>query len=138
MNFLNFGGSAHLTIFAMSGSDLVRSPEWFAGSGQKSGQHGPGTGLVVEKSRAKPKRPPMYKVLLLNDDYTPMEFVVEVLMHIFGMNQSLAEKIMLEVHTKGIGLCGVYPREIAETKVNLIMRLAQRENHPLKCTMERE
>ncbi len=122
----------------MSGSDLVRSPEWFAGSGQKSGQHGPGTGLVVEKSRAKPKRPPMYKVLLLNDDYTPMEFVVEVLMHIFGMNQSLAEKIMLEVHTKGIGLCGVYPREIAETKVNLIMRLAQRENHPLKCTMERE
>jgi len=138
LNFLNFGGSAHLTIFAMSGSDLVRSPEWFAGSGQKSGQHGPGTGLVVEKSRAKPKRPPMYKVLLLNDDYTPMEFVVEVLMHIFGMNQSLAEKIMLEVHTKGIGLCGVYPREIAETKVNLIMRLAQRENHPLKCTMERE
>ncbi len=122
----------------MSGSDLVRSPEWFAGSGQKSGQHRPGTGLVVEKSRAKPKRPPMYKVLLLNDDYTPMEFVVEVLMHIFGMNQSLAEKIMLEVHTKGIGLCGVYPREIAETKVNLIMRLAQRENHPLKCTMERE
>lgn len=125
-------------ISPMSGFDCSFSVKWFASSGQDAGQHGPGTGLVVEESRSKPKRPPMYKVLLLNDDYTPMEFVVELLMHIFGMNQSLAQKIMLEVHTKGIGLCGVYPREIAETKVNLIMRLAHRENHPLKCTMERE
>ncbi|MCY4052020.1 MAG: ATP-dependent Clp protease adapter ClpS [Gammaproteobacteria bacterium] len=125
-------------ISLISGSESINSNKWFASIEQNTGQPDRGTGLVVEKSSVKPKRPSMYKVLLLNDDYTPMEFVVELLMHIFGMNQSLAQKIMLEVHTKGIGLCGVYPREIAETKVNLILRLAHRENHPLKCTMERE
>ncbi len=125
-------------IRLISGSESVYSSMWHASRDQNTDHSDRGTGLVIEKSRTKPKRPPMYKVLLLNDDYTPMEFVVELLMHIFGMNKSLAEKIMLEVHTKGIGVCGVYPREIAETKVNLILRLAHRENHPLKCTMERE
>lgn len=107
-------------------------------NGNISSQNEPGTGLVVEKSKAKPKRPPLYKVLLLNDDYTPMEFVVELLMHIFGMDQQKAQRVMFEVHTKGIALCGVYPREIAETKVKLIMQLAEKESHPLKCTMEKE
>lgn len=128
-----FARSFRMLIFS-----APRSGRWIAGSDKSQGQDAPGTGLVVEKSRARPKRPPLYKVLLLNDDYTPMEFVVELLMHIFAMNQSLAQKIMLEVHAKGIGLCGVYPREIAETKVKMVLELAYKENHPLQCTMEKE
>ncbi len=96
-----------------------------------------GTGLVVEKSAAKPEKPPLYKVLLLNDDYTPMEFVVYLLMRYFSMNQEQAERVMLQVHTKGIGVCGVFPREIAETKVRLVMNFATENQHPLQCTLER-
>jgi len=136
LNFLNFGGSAHLTIFAMSGSDLVRSPEWFAGSGQKSGQHGPGTGLVVEKSRAKPKRPPMYKVLLLNDDYTPMTFVVDVLRVFFQMDVEKATRVMLKVHTEGKGVCGVFSKDIAESKATQVNNYAREYDHPLLCSVE--
>ncbi len=97
-----------------------------------------GSSLVAEKSRAKPKKPPLYKVLLLNDDYTPMEFVVLLLMRFFNMNQGQAEQTMLQIHTKGIGLCGVYPREIAETKVRLVLEFAGENEHPLQCTMEKE
>ena len=84
------------------------------------------------------KEPPMYKVLLLNDDYTTMEFVVEVLRYVFYKPLEEATRIMLNVHRNGVGLCGVYPYEIAETKVNTVDALARERGYPLKCTMERE
>jgi ATP-dependent Clp protease adaptor protein ClpS len=82
--------------------------------------------------------PPMYKVLLLNDDYTTMEFVVEVLKYVFYKSLEEATRIMLNVHRNGVGVCGVYPYEIAETKVNTVDALARERGYPLKCTMERE
>jgi len=92
--------------------------------------------LVVEEAQPKLKRPPLYRVILLNDDYTPMEFVVEVLQSIFGMERPKATRVMLEVHTKGKGICGVYDYQIAETKVAQVMSIAQQQQHPLLCTME--
>lgn len=97
----------------------------------------PGTGVVV-RSRAKTKKPSMYKVLMLNDDYTPMEFVVHVLERFFGKSYEEATRIMLHVHHRGVGICGVYTYEIAETKVNLVMDFAQQHGHPLQCTLEKE
>ena len=96
----------------------------------------PGQGLAVEETKPRLKRPPLYRVVLLNDDYTPMEFVVQVLQSIFGMDRSTATRIMLEVHTKGKGVCGVYTFEIAETKVAQVVSLADQHQHPLLCTME--
>jgi len=93
------------------------------------------TGVVV-KSKPKTKKPSMYKVLLLNDDYTPMEFVVHVLERFFNKNRSEAERIMLHVHRRGVGVCGVYTYEIAETKVTLVENLARQHEYPLKCTLE--
>jgi ATP-dependent Clp protease adaptor protein ClpS len=93
-------------------------------------------GLALEEARPKLKRPPLYRVVLLNDDYTPMEFVVEVLQKVFSLDRSTATRIMLEVHTKGKGICGVYTYEIAETKVAQVTGLAQQHQHPLLCTME--
>ena len=86
----------------------------------------------------KTQRPPMYKVLILNDDYTPMEFVVHVLERFFGMSHAQAFDLMLTVHQKGLAVAGVYSHEIAETKVALVMDFAQRHQHPLQCTMEKE
>ncbi|RKF12921.1 ATP-dependent Clp protease adapter ClpS [Roseovarius spongiae] len=93
---------------------------------------------VVVATRPKTKRPPLYKVLLLNDDYTPMEFVVAVLERFFGMTHSQAFDIMLTVHKKGVAVVGVFSHEIAETKVAQVMDFARRHQHPLQCTMERE
>jgi ATP-dependent Clp protease adaptor protein ClpS len=93
-------------------------------------------GVAVEEARPKLKRPPLYRVVLLNDDYTPMEFVVQILQKVFSMDRSNATRIMLEVHTKGKGICGVYTYEIAETKVAQVTGLAQQHQHPLLCTME--
>jgi ATP-dependent Clp protease adaptor protein ClpS len=93
-------------------------------------------GLVVEAARPKLQRPPMYRVLLLNDDYTPMEFVVQVLELVFGLDRTTSTRIMLEVHTRGKGVCGVFTHEIAETKVSQVTRYAQQHQHPLLCTME--
>lgn len=93
-------------------------------------------GLAVEEAPPQLKRPPLYRVILLNDDYTPMEFVVRVLEKVFGLDRSTATRIMLEVHTKGKGVCGVYTYEIAETKVAQVTGLAQQNQHPLLCTME--
>ncbi len=93
-------------------------------------------GLAVEETRPKLKKPPLFRVLLLNDDYTPMEFVVEVLERIFGMDRPKATRIMLEVHTQGKGVCGVYTYEIAETKVAQVSAYAEQHQHPLLCTME--
>jgi ATP-dependent Clp protease adaptor protein ClpS len=92
--------------------------------------------LAVEEARPKLKRPPLYRVILINDDYTPMEFVVEVLQTVFGMERPKATRVMLEVHTKGKGVCGVYDYQIAETKVAQVMSIAQQQQHPLLCTME--
>ena len=92
--------------------------------------------LAVEEARPKIKRPPLYRVVLLNDDFTPMEFVVEILESIFGMERTRATQVMLEVHTKGKGICGVYNYEIAETKVAQVMSIAEQQQHPLLCTME--
>ena len=98
-------------------------------------QHG-GYDLAVEEVRPKVKQPPLYRVVLINDDYTPMEFVVEILESIFGMERTRATQVMLEVHTKGKGVCGVYHFEIAETKVAQVMSVAKQHQHPLLCTME--
>ena len=96
-----------------------------------------GNEQAVEEARQKVKRPSLYRVVLINDDYTPMEFVVEVLESIFGMARNRATRVMLEVHTKGKGICGVFSYEIAETKVAQVMSSAQQQQHPLLCTMEK-
>lgn len=93
-------------------------------------------GLIVESARPKLKRPRMYKVILLNDDYTPMEFVVQVLEQFFGMSREKATQVMLHVHTRGKGVCGVYTHEIAETKVAQVNDYSRSHQHPLLCTME--
>lgn len=98
---------------------------------------GPGTG-VVTKARPKTKKPSLYKVLLLNDDYTPMEFVVHILEQIFNKNRDEAVQIMLHVHRHGVGVCGVFTFEVAETKVAQVIEFARRHEHPLQCTMEKE
>ena len=92
--------------------------------------------VATKPEVARPKLPAMYKVILLNDDYTPMEFVVEVIQRFFGKTREQATQIMLKVHTEGSGVCGVYPYEIAETKVNQVVGYAREHQHPLQCTME--
>lgn len=95
------------------------------------------TGVVI-KTRPKTRKPSMYKVLMLNDDYTPMEFVIHVLERFFGKNRDEATSIMMHVHTRGVGICGVYTYEVAETKVTQVMDLARQSQHPLQCTIEKE
>ena len=92
--------------------------------------------LAVEEAKPRLKEPPLYRVVLINDDFTPMDFVVDVLESIFGMERTRATQVMLEVHTKGKGVCGVYNYEIAETKVAQVMGVAKQHQHPLLCTME--
>lgn len=96
----------------------------------------PEGGVVVEEARPQIKQPPLFQVVLLNDDYTPMEFVVEVLEKFFGLDRPTATRIMLEVHTKGKGICGVFTYEIAETKVAQVTTYARDNQHPLMCTLE--
>jgi ATP-dependent Clp protease adaptor protein ClpS len=93
---------------------------------------------VVTRTAPKTKKPSLYKVLLLNDDYTPMEFVVLVLERFFNKGREEATRIMLHVHQKGVGVCGVYTFEVAETKVTQVMDFARKHQHPLQCTMEKE
>ena len=115
--------AAHLT---MSDDDEDRDD----GSEGKTG--------VVTKTRPKTKKPSLYKVLLLNDDYTPMEFVVHVLEKYFNKGREDATRIMLQVHQKGVGICGVYTYEVAETKVTQVIDFSRQHGHPLQCTMEKE
>jgi ATP-dependent Clp protease adaptor protein ClpS len=91
---------------------------------------------LLEVQRSKLKPPPMFKVMLLNDDFTPMEFVVLVLQKFFGMTRERATQVMLKVHREGIGVCGLYPRDIATTKVQQVAAYARRHQHPLQCVME--
>ena len=93
-------------------------------------------GLAVEVDRPKVKQPPMYKVVLLNDDYTPMEFVVHILENFFSMGREQATRVMLNVHTHGKGVCGVFTREVSETKVSQVNEYSRMNNHPLLCDME--
>jgi ATP-dependent Clp protease adaptor protein ClpS len=95
-----------------------------------------GYDLTVEEAQPKVKLPPLYRVVLINDDFTPMEFVVDILETLFGMERTRATQVMLEVHTKGKGICGVFNYEIAETKVAQVMSIADQQQHPLLCTME--
>lgn len=104
-------------------------------TGQNGNQAGTG---IVTKTRPKTKKPSLYKVLLLNDDYTPMEFVVHILEKIFSKNREDAVDVMLHVHRHGVGVCGVFTYEVAETKVAQVIELARRHQHPLQCTMEKE
>ncbi|WP_110016746.1 ATP-dependent Clp protease adapter ClpS [Plasticicumulans acidivorans] len=104
-------------------------------SQENAPRHGDG-GLAVEKAKPEIRPPRMYQVLLLNDDYTPMEFVVQVLESFFGMNREKATQVMLHVHTRGKGVCGVFSRDVAETKVNQVNAFARTHQHPLLCVME--
>ena len=103
---------------------------------KKLQQNFPDDGVAVEEAKPKLKKPPMYKVILLNDDYTPMDFVVHILMAFFGMDHEKANHIMINVHTKGKGICGVYTRDIAETKVAQVNDYSRQNEHPLLCTLE--
>jgi len=93
-------------------------------------------GLAVQEAKPKLKKPPLYKVMLLNDDYTPMEFVVQVLETFFSMDREQATQVMLHVHTKGHAVCGVFTRDVAETKVTLVNDYSRNHQHPLLCAME--
>jgi ATP-dependent Clp protease adaptor protein ClpS len=108
-----------------------------SGDDNRNHDDGPQSGVVI-KSRPKTKRPAMFKVLMLNDDYTPMEFVVHVLERFFSKNREEATRIMMHVHQRGVGICGVYTYEVAETKVTQVMDLARQNQHPLQCTIEKE
>jgi ATP-dependent Clp protease adaptor protein ClpS len=93
-------------------------------------------GLALQEAAPKLKKPPLYKVLILNDDFTPMEFVVQVLESFFGMDREKATRVMLHVHTRGVGVCGVFSKDVAETKVSLVNEYSRSNQHPLLCTME--
>ncbi|MCW2247368.1 ATP-dependent Clp protease adaptor protein ClpS [Azospirillum fermentarium] len=103
----------------------------------KQGDEGSTTGIVV-KTKPKTKKPSMYKVLMLNDDYTPMEFVVHVLERFFHKSREEATRIMMHVHRRGVGICGVFTYEVAETKVTQVMDFARQNQHPLQCTLEKD
>jgi ATP-dependent Clp protease adaptor protein ClpS len=116
-----------------------RPPARRDGGGQEGGEgDGEGRAGALTLTRTRTKKPSMYKVLMLNDDYTPMEFVVDVLQHIFQKNREEATQIMLHVHQKGVGICGVYTYDVAETKVTQTVDYARKNQHPLQCTLEKE
>jgi ATP-dependent Clp protease adaptor protein ClpS len=93
-------------------------------------------GLAVQPVKPKLKKPPMYKVILLNDDFTPMGFVIDILMQFFGMQEDVATRVMLQIHTQGVGVCGTYTKEVAETKVFIVNQYSRDHQHPLLCSME--
>ncbi|MFZ4806792.1 MAG: ATP-dependent Clp protease adapter ClpS [Hyphomicrobiaceae bacterium] len=132
-------GSREATAVRTGGAPALRVPTTAAKGGNpgRTPDDEGKTGLVT-KTRPKTKRPNLYKVLLLNDDYTPMEFVVHVLEKFFSKGREEAARIMLHVHHKGVGICGVYTYEVAETKVTQVMDFARQHGHPLQCTMEKE
>jgi ATP-dependent Clp protease adaptor protein ClpS len=130
--FLRAGNSGIIGLDAAVGTTVV-------GMANRPDDLGPAhSGQVVTKTREKTDKPSMYKVLLLNDDYTPMEFVVHVLERFFGKNRDDAQRIMLHVHNHGVGICGVYTYEVAETKVSQVIEFARQNQHPLQCTMEKD
>ena len=125
-------------IVVMAGDDDRPGEGGTPGDGDEGGDEG-GSGQVglATRTRTRPKKPSRYKVLMLNDDYTPMEFVVLVLKRYFRMDLEQATRVMLHVHQRGVGVCGVFPLEVAETKVNQVMDFARENQHPLQCTLEK-
>lgn len=121
-----------MVLSQLHASDRLRSA-----AGDPADTDGDAQVGVATKTRAKPKKPSQYKVLLLNDDYTPMEFVVIVLKRFFRMDMEEATRVMLHVHQRGVGVCGIFPYEVAETKVNQVMDFARANQHPLQCTLEK-
>ena len=115
----------------------VRREDGGAGDGDDRNPGGPNVG-VVTRTRTRTRKPSMYKVLMLNDDYTPMEFVVHVLERFFQKTREESTRIMLHVHRRGVGVCGVFTYEVAETKVTQVMDLARQNQHPLQCTLEKD
>jgi ATP-dependent Clp protease adaptor protein ClpS len=116
---------------------VTHAPRGMAGhEGEDDGHDGPNVGIAT-RTRARTKRPSLYKVLMLNDDYTPMEFVVHVLQRFFKMDMEEATRVMLHVHQRGVGVCGIFSYEVAETKVNQVMDFARQNQHPLQCTLEK-
>ncbi len=110
-----------------------------AGPPSSGDEDGDGAGVgVLTKAKTKTKKPALYKVLMLNDDYTPMEFVVHTLQRFFKMSAEQATQVMLHVHQRGVGVCGIFTYEVAETKVNQVLEFARKHQHPLQCTMEKE
>jgi len=103
---------------------------------EKDNENEQGYGLAVETAKPELARPPLYQVVLLNDDYTPMDFVIEVLQVFFNLNREIATQVMLHVHTRGKGVCGVFTHEVAETKVAQVNEFSRHHQHPLMCTME--
>lgn len=124
-----------LQTSAIAGAPLRGSDE---GAGGKGGSGGKLDTATITKPKTKSKRPSLYRVLLLNDDYTPMEFVVLILQDVFNKTREEAMQIMLHVHNKGVGECGVFPFEVAETKVTRVMDAARKNQHPLQCVMEKQ
>jgi ATP-dependent Clp protease adaptor protein ClpS len=129
-------------IFTRSLADTADLQRIRAGEDEDGGRDGSGGGGqdqvgTATKTRTKPKKPSQFKVLMLNDDYTPMEFVVMSLKRFFNMDLEQATRVMLHVHQKGVGVCGIFPYEIAETKVNQVMDFARQNQHPLQCTLEK-
>jgi ATP-dependent Clp protease adaptor protein ClpS len=92
--------------------------------------------LSVQEAEPKLKKPPLYKVILINDDFTPMDFVIEILMQFFAMSKERATRVMLQVHTQGVGVCGTYSKDVAETKVYIVNEYSRQHQHPLLCSME--
>jgi ATP-dependent Clp protease adaptor protein ClpS len=122
----------------MIGGDVMRDGAARMQNGERGGA-GPGRGTaVITRTKPKTKKPSLYRVLILNDDYTPMEFVVHVLERFFQKDREAATRIMLHVHNHGVGECGVYTFEVAETKVSQVMDFARQHQHPLQCVMEKK
>ena len=120
----------------MAEREATRSMAGRKGPGK--GEDGEGQTGLVTKTRPKTKKPSLYKVLLLNDDYTPMEFVVQILERFFGKGREDATRIMLDVHREGVGICGAYAHEVADAKVWQVIEYSRQNQHPLQCTMEKE
>jgi len=134
----------HATLFSWRGIPICSPHEEISrmvhpsmSDSDRRGGDGPNVGTVT-KTRPKTRKPALYKVLMLNDDYTPMEFVVHVLERFFQKTRDEATRIMLHVHRRGVGVCGVFTYEVAETKVTQVMDLARQNQHPLQCTIEKE
>jgi ATP-dependent Clp protease adaptor protein ClpS len=127
--------TAHHPVAPLSMAPHLMTPRLMA-ERRDDEPEGPGVGIAT-RTRAKTKQPTPYRVLMLNDDYTPMEFVVLCLQRFFRMNMEEATRVMLHVHQKGVGVCGVFSYEVAETKVGQVMDFARQNQHPLQCTLEK-
>lgn len=131
------GGLRKTGIWANHEDDPAGPDDQDPGRHEREAEPGRRTGILL-KPRPKTKKPSMYKVLLLNDDYTPMEFVVHILERFFNKNRQEATDIMLHVHRRGVGVCGIFTYEVAESKVQQVMDFARTNEQPLQCTMEKE